>query len=510
MEKSESHLENPKNNEKFFRILLFIIVLVGAGLRFFQLGYESLWLDEAASGLRARMSWTEMFSVLTELKANPPLHYILLKAWADVFGHSEFSLRFMSAVFSILSIVLFYHIVKLLFSERVGLLATTILALSRFHIDFAQEARCYALMGFLVLLSMYYMIRICRAPTWGLYAGYIIASVAMLYNHYYAPFVIIMQNLYILTVYLYQRPISRKQIMYWFAGQGLIGLCYIPWIGILRQAVKKIETVPTVLQAPGLVNVLACFKAFSGGKMWMSIFLLALACLSLYGITRINTNTANAKTAKNHPAKNNIKPFYLTLLWLAVPMALPFLYSVFRAPIFSSRYTLISSYPFYLLIAFGVSSLQTKTVRCVLIGITLLVSARVLLPRYFYHNNEEWRQATAYLESKAKPGHALLFHAPFCGNVGYAFYAERTDLSVLGFPRNGKSGYVVTASNIEEIPQLLEGYTHIWLILSHSRDTQGLILEKMRKDYSQADHASFNGIEIYLFNETSSSLIFAD
>jgi len=486
----EGRIEEQKNRRKVFGTLLLVIIVVGAGLRFLQLGHESLWLDETASAIRVQMSWPRMFRALIQLKAHPPLHYILLKAWTDVFGYSEFSLRFISAVFSVLSIILFHRIAKMLFSEKVALLAAAILMMSRYHIDFAQEARCYALMGFLVLLSMYFFIRLWKTPTWGSYTGYVLASAAMLYNHYYAPFIIIAQNMFILTMYFYRKPILWKHIMYWFVGQALIGLCFTPWISVLRKAIYKIESVPTVLKTPGLANVLSCLKAFAGGQRWAAIIFLALVCLSFYGIL---------KSALRRSGKNKIEIFYLIAVWLVVPVALPFLYSVYRAPIFSDRYTLISSYPYYLLMAVAVFSIQSKSVRYFLVGVILLTSLCTLLPRYFSHDNEAWREAASYIESKAQPGQALLFHAGFCGNTAYGFYAKRTDLSILGFPNNPESGYAVTESNIDQIDSLIDGYSHTWLILSHSRDKQGLIPEKMRHLGSQQEHVSFKGIEVYLF-----------
>lgn len=498
LDKSEVCLENQEKSSKLFKGFLFFILLAGTAFRFYQLGLESFWLDETATGLRVQMSWSQMFQILTNIKANPPLHYILLKAWADIFGYSEFSLRFLSAVFSILSIVLFYRIAKMLFSVKVALLAAAILATSRFHVDLAQEARCYALMGFLVLLSMYFLIRLWQRPTWGSYAGYILASAGMLYNHYYAPFVIITQNLFILTMYLLNRPILWKRVLYWFTGQAVIGLCYLPWIGVLRNAIQQIETVPTVLKTPGLANVLSCLKAFAGGQRWAAIIFLALACFSAYGIFKITRSVSG---------KGSLRAPYLIMLWLVVPMALPFLYSVYRAPIFSDRYTLISSYPYYLLIAFAVFSIPAKPLRYFLTAGVLLTSLGTLLPGYFSHNKEEWRQMTSYIESKAQPGQAMLFHTPFCGNTAYRFYANRTDLSVLGFPNNRKSGYAVTESNVSQIAPLIQDYSHVWLILSHSRDKEGLILKEMRQLGSQQEHVSFSGIEVYLFKKDKPALL---
>ena len=66
------------------RMVLWIILL-GAVLRLYGLGSESLWLDEATTARRAGMSYTELFSDSgsgTQL----PLYFWISKFWCDRAG----------------------------------------------------------------------------------------------------------------------------------------------------------------------------------------------------------------------------------------------------------------------------------------------------------------------------------------------------------------------------------------------------------------------------------------
>ena len=86
-------------------------------------------------------------------ETNPPFYYVLLHFWVLVFGDSEFSLRFLSVGLGSVSIIAIYALGKLLFNKRAGIIAALILAVSVFHIQFAQEARGYTLTVLLTLIS---------------------------------------------------------------------------------------------------------------------------------------------------------------------------------------------------------------------------------------------------------------------------------------------------------------------------------------------------------------------
>ena len=119
---------------------------------------------------------------------HPPVYYFLLKPFSQLLGWTPFILRFFSTVFSTASIWLVYKIVKKIlirrdvasfrvpqdklpdstvetprwgasFAETAALSAAFITAISPFQIQYAQEARQYALMGFWALCSIYFLTR---------------------------------------------------------------------------------------------------------------------------------------------------------------------------------------------------------------------------------------------------------------------------------------------------------------------------------------------------------------
>ena len=174
-----------------------LIICFAAVLWICNLGADSLWLDETVSVARTELGFKELIDEVYAEATNPPLHYIVLWAWVRMFGNSEFSVRLPSALCALASLVLTYKIALRMFDKRVATLAVLVTSLSAYQLYFAQEARTYALFSTLSLLSIYFFYRLLTDARYRLIAGYIISSSLMLYAHPYAPFIIIMQNVFV-------------------------------------------------------------------------------------------------------------------------------------------------------------------------------------------------------------------------------------------------------------------------------------------------------------------------
>lgn len=118
--------------------ILIGLTLVGALLRFYNLAGNSLWLDEAATLSFARQSLIGIWESIAGGEFNPPLFYWLEHAML-VFGESEFVLRFLPALFGVLTIPVVYYIGTEFRDKNVGLIAAALLTFSPFHIFYSQE-----------------------------------------------------------------------------------------------------------------------------------------------------------------------------------------------------------------------------------------------------------------------------------------------------------------------------------------------------------------------------------
>ena len=228
--------------------ILLLIILLGIGLRTYQLTARSLWFDEAFSWRLIQFSWPEMIARDAQ-DVHPPLYYILLKSWAVVFGTSLLALRLFSVLAATGSIALTYMFVAASWSlssqkdvasraRAAALTASLFMAVSGWQIAFAWEARMYTLGVFFTLLSSWLLLVASRQKKqrllWWLLWG--LAAAAMVYTHYYGLFSLCAQGIFmigLLIAHTRGRIGEMLQSSYaWYAlcGAALTGILFAPWL----------------------------------------------------------------------------------------------------------------------------------------------------------------------------------------------------------------------------------------------------------------------------------------
>src|SRR5690606_4985997 len=159
-------------------IILAVILLVGTVLRFYRLDTYSIFFDEKSTMVVSQgivleganqkdvfskpsftpadfwkpKSLADYYEAMTRSDiGNSPFYYLALHLWMDVFGLSDYSARSLSAVFSVLIILLTYHFARKYFSEKTALIAAFIVAIEPFFIAYSHQARNYSLTFYLTL-----------------------------------------------------------------------------------------------------------------------------------------------------------------------------------------------------------------------------------------------------------------------------------------------------------------------------------------------------------------------
>ncbi len=124
-------------------LVVWSAVFVGAFIRLICLDTHSLWFDENMTVYIAKSN--DMISVL-ERDRNPPLAFLLYRAWIDRLGESDVALRLLPALVSTLSLVLVAVILPRVVSGWAAALAVCLLAVSPCNIWYGQEVRTYFLL----------------------------------------------------------------------------------------------------------------------------------------------------------------------------------------------------------------------------------------------------------------------------------------------------------------------------------------------------------------------------
>ena len=138
--------------------LILGLTLLGAVLRLWELGSQSLWLDEVFT---ARVAPLDLAGILSAIRMDldtPPLHPFVVHAFLAL-GDSEFVLRLPSAFASILCVPLVYVVARRMLGWQTGLLAAALMACSPYAVYYAQEARMYGLVLMFSMLILYCLLQ---------------------------------------------------------------------------------------------------------------------------------------------------------------------------------------------------------------------------------------------------------------------------------------------------------------------------------------------------------------
>ncbi len=165
-------------------LLLSIIFILGVALRVFHLTYLSLWNDELFSRYYYQTGLLYMWTDGLKSESSPPLYYMAVGAWIEVFGSGEAALRALSVAASSVVILLVYVLGKEILGRQQALLAAGLFALSATQIYYAQEARAYALLLIPVTVTLLACARYLSGSggTWNL-ACYSAGAVLCVYTH---------------------------------------------------------------------------------------------------------------------------------------------------------------------------------------------------------------------------------------------------------------------------------------------------------------------------------------
>lgn len=130
----------------YLRLAFALILLVAAAMRFANVGVLPLWLDEGYSWWDAQQSLSDLWSLVPQCDPHPPLYAMLLKLWVAAFGDTTAALRALSAVAGVIATG-FVMLAGRELGLRHALIAGLIFATAPFQVQFAQEARPYAMLA---------------------------------------------------------------------------------------------------------------------------------------------------------------------------------------------------------------------------------------------------------------------------------------------------------------------------------------------------------------------------
>ncbi|OGK17528.1 hypothetical protein A2774_00880 [Candidatus Roizmanbacteria bacterium RIFCSPHIGHO2_01_FULL_39_12c] len=130
---------------------------------------QSLWLDEATTArVVQRYNYWEIITKFSPHDFHPPLYYMLMKLWTNIFGYAEVVLRLPSVLFSLATGYMVYLLGKKIgdndpaiggmAKREVGIRAAVFFLFNPLIVYYSQEARMYMMTTFFLSISIFYLI----------------------------------------------------------------------------------------------------------------------------------------------------------------------------------------------------------------------------------------------------------------------------------------------------------------------------------------------------------------
>ena len=408
-------IENIKDaliHSRYIQILL-SLTLVGAILRFYNLGYNSLWLDEASTLTFAVKSIPDIWQATTGGEFNPPLFY-----WTEhimlLFGNSEAVLRFIPALLGVLTIPLIYLAAKGFMDRNTGIIAAAAFAFSPFLIFYSQEARAYSMMLFFVTFAMVFYFRALRnnsLPDWALFG---VLSALAFWTHFYA--LVMIGALFLYAFYALYPKIknSLDAVKPVVAGGALFGLICLPLIIVTIQLfAKRTGSAPTFgIQGPEII--LATFAQISGSEVAMYLFLL----LFIAGIVQAFLLDKN-------------KGIFLVTVTVLMFVISNFL--SYRMPM-QPRYLICLAIVYFIAIALSYkllfSLMETPGVVYGFVAFLVVINAFTLAGYYSGYTKDDWRGFSDGLEQQTRPGDIVVAIPGYISQPLDYYYSNATDRTI--------------------------------------------------------------------------------
>lgn len=404
---------------------------------------QGLWLDEAIGAIAARdYSFVGIMTEFLRFDNHPPLYYLTLKAWANLFGFSDISLRSPSIVFGLATIFMTYLIAKKLVGKKnkfFPLFSALLLVSSPFHIYYSQEARMYSMVAFFASLAVYAFLS-------NYFLLFSLTIIGLIFTDYVP--------IFLLPVFwLYPLIIKRKSKDWWT--KFLISHIPLVILAILWLPIFKIQAA----SGRWLMTTLPAWKQVAGGAtfkqlvlVWMKFVLGRISLKDklfyylLVGAASLPVLFAGFKAIK---AK---KRHELIWLWLILPLVLGFVASFWFPAFIYFRFVYVIP-AFYLLISWGASQVKKGKARLALGALLLLFNVvgwlvYVLEP---YQQREHWREAVHFIEERATKTDLVIFEypKPF---APYRWY-EQGKVEAVGVTDSISANPEKTAQRTEDIIQ---------------------------------------------------------
>lgn len=407
------------------------VVAFGIVARF--VAHSHLWLDEALTVNIARLPLGDIPEALRH-DGSPPLYYVILHGWMELFGTTTVTVRALSGIFSVACLPLAWRVGLRLGGRTTATAVLVMMALSPFAVHYATEARMYSLAMFLVLAGGLALANLYERPSLRLGVAVALLTGALLLTHYYALYILAAAGA--LLLWMSWRGEERAAARRCLAATAAGSLLFVPWVPIfLYQAAhtgapwgNSGRGLRTVIDTLGVL--VSGYRDAGPAPLLLAVGLIALAVFGrAVGRRRFEIDLIGREPSRTLA----LLTFGALLLAVGVSAA--------TGQAFVPRYASIAFPGVIILLALGVASFADPRIRlaalAVMVGLGLVGIQPVMA-------NERTQAATvaAHLRESAQPGDVVAYCPDQLGPSVSRLLPADLGVTQLTYPRAGDPHFV--------------------------------------------------------------------
>ncbi len=470
-------------------VLFGIEALIGLWLRFSA--PTLLWLDEALTVNIAKLPFGQLHGALKEDGA-PPLYYVVLHLWIMLFGSSDAAVRSLSGLFSCLTVVLVFFLVRRVWGREVAFFATALLLGSSFATYYATETRMYALVMLECALGGWALVWLFERPSWRRMVPLAVVCTALIYTHYWSLYLFITMGLWlVLKAFWSTTDQTRRAARFGLGALVIAGLCFLPWYPTF--SFQQAHTGTPWGGRPNYLTAIVAVLHFNANQAvqvarssllqrFVELLMVLMMGLALFII---------AKGPWRFSLRWATTPRARLVAWLSLgTLVVGVVASHFSGAAYAPRYGSVAFIPLVIFLALGTRALFQPWLRVVVV---LVIVGGMLTVGIKEHNTQRSQagQAVATLEAHANAGSVVLFCPDQLGPSIMRVLPAGTGLKTYGYPRFDDPHFInwvdynkaLYASNpdagIAKARALAKGHS-IWLVTAPGYEVAGDICKALR------------------------------
>ena len=411
-------------------VAVVLVLTVAVALRFVTRSH--LWLDEA---LTVNIAGLPLGQILDALRRDgaPPLYYVLLHGWMQVFGSGEVAVRALSGVFGVASLPLMWLAGLRLGGRRLAWAALLILATSPFAVRYSTEARMYSLVTLLTLVGALSLMELLERRSLRATAGLALVTGLLLYSHYWSIYLLATLGamLAVRAVRGAAQAGARRALTAMAAG----GLLFVPWVPTF---LYQLTHTGTPWGVPGNLRSFFDTVTYFAGGYWDLGIALGLVYFALIALGLVGRPGGGGRIELELHGHGSGR--FLAVLAFGT-LAVAVVAGRLSGSAFAVRYAAVVLAAVVLLLALGADVFASAGAHRAVLGLVVVLGLAACIPNVVSERTSAARVAAA-LDAQAQPGDVVTYCPDQLGPSVSRLLAEGNGLDQLTFPRSNPPQFV--------------------------------------------------------------------